>query len=189
MNNLLDDYLCKKYPKIFVERNLSMQETCMCWGFEHGNGWFFLIDSLCATIQGYIDNHNQWVKEYGKKFDEESQEHGKPSDPKNTTLIPQLVANQVKEKFGGLRFYHTGGDEVIDGMIRLAETLSYRICENCGAMNELVNPNSTGWIQTTCSSCARDKESHQKNRRMELVEIWNKVREDDQKEKESIMRK
>ena len=56
MNDALDKYLCEKYPKIFSERHGNMQETCMCWGLECGDGWFFLIDALCASIQHRVDN-------------------------------------------------------------------------------------------------------------------------------------
>ena len=30
--------LLEKYPKIFLQYDLSMKETCMCWGFECGGG-------------------------------------------------------------------------------------------------------------------------------------------------------
>ncbi len=56
MHKLLDGYLSKKYPKILAQRNLPMTQTCMCWGFEHNNGWFYLIDNLCFLIQHYVDN-------------------------------------------------------------------------------------------------------------------------------------
>ena len=49
MNEELDKQLCEKYPKIFKMRNASMQETCMCWGFEHGDGWFDIIDAACKN--------------------------------------------------------------------------------------------------------------------------------------------
>ena len=56
MSPELDKYLCEKYPKIFSERHASMQETCMCWGLECDDGWFFLIDALCSGIQNRVDN-------------------------------------------------------------------------------------------------------------------------------------
>jgi hypothetical protein len=40
MRKELDDLLCQRYPLIFSERNMSMKETCMCWGFSCGDGWF-----------------------------------------------------------------------------------------------------------------------------------------------------
>jgi hypothetical protein len=59
----------------------------------------------------------------------------------------QVVVDQVKEKFGGLRFYYTGGDDLIDGMVRMAESMSEVTCEECGY------PGTTrggGWVRTLC---------------------------------------
>jgi hypothetical protein len=63
--------------------------------------------------------------------------------------IPYITASQVKEKFGGLRFYTNGYTDVIGGMISMAESMSYRTCEVCG------NPgrsNNYGWISTLCDT-------------------------------------
>lgn len=183
MHPKLDEYLCKKYPKIFRDRHAPMTQTCMCWGFEHGNGWFHLINTLCGSIQNHIDNHNKWVEEYGKEFWEENKD--KPDVSINEpVLIPQVVAAQVKEKFGGLRFYYDGGDDIIRGMVYLAENMSYRICENCGVMTERVNTNQKGWISTTCPMCVRDGtgDDHYANQDEELVRLWDEVREEEQDE-------
>jgi len=51
----LDEALCVKYPKIFKDRYGDMKETLMCWGFDVGNGWYKILDSLCAQIQDHID--------------------------------------------------------------------------------------------------------------------------------------
>ena len=55
MSPELDEMLVVKYPKIFGNRFGSMNETCMCWGFSHGDGWYKIIDNLCANIQSHID--------------------------------------------------------------------------------------------------------------------------------------
>lgn len=122
-----DEYLCKTYPKMMVNRNKDMKETCMCWGFECGDGWFLLIETLMGNIQSHIDWRNE--------------------EKEN---VRQVTLDQVKEKFGTLRFYYSGGDESIEGMVSLAESLSGRICEDCG------NTGSTrgdGWVRTECESC------------------------------------
>ncbi len=59
----------------------------------------------------------------------------------------QVVAAQVKEKFGGLRFYIDGGDDWVYGAISMAEAMSYRTCEVCGGPGKT---RGTGWIRTTC---------------------------------------
>ena len=45
--------------------------------------------------------------------------------------------HQVKEKFGGLRFYVGGASEEIHKIIRKYEELSYKTCEVCGEHGEL----------------------------------------------------
>jgi hypothetical protein len=63
--------------------------------------------------------------------------------------MPHITASQVKEKFGGLRFYINGYTDEVRGMIRMAESMSYRTCEVCG------NPgrsNNHGWISTLCDT-------------------------------------
>jgi hypothetical protein len=127
MSPELDKQLCKKYPVLFAQRNGSPQETAMCWGFDCGDGWYDLINFLCAHIQNHIV--------YGRGGD-----------------APQVVVMQVKEKFGELRFYVDGGDEYIIGLITMAESMSRRICEICG--NKGKNRND-GWITTRCDSCHR----------------------------------
>lgn len=120
MKETLQKKLFEKYPKIFRQKDLSKQETLMCWGFECGSGWYNLIDTLCGTIKNYLDNVNE---------------------------CPQVEAVQVKEKFGGLRFYYDGGDDFIEGAVWLAESMSYRICDICGSPG---TPNNIGWIATRC---------------------------------------
>jgi len=44
-----------------------------------------------------------------------------------------MVIVQIKEKFGGLRFYVSKATERQRGMIQLASALSERTCECCGA--------------------------------------------------------
>ena len=63
--------------------------------------------------------------------------------------MPYITASQVKEKFGGLRFYTNGYNEAVSAMISMAESMSYRTCEVCG------NPgrsNNYGWISTLCDT-------------------------------------
>lgn len=55
---------------------------------------------------------------------------------------------QVKEKFGGLRFYITSGSDEIYDRISKAEKDSYTICEVTGEPGELRN--DIGWYKTLC---------------------------------------
>jgi hypothetical protein len=124
MKRELDELLCKKYPKMFVNRHADMTTTAMCWGFECGDGWFNIIDQLCANIQSHIDWKN-----------------------KEKEIVPQVTVVQVKEKFGGLRFYYDGGDDYINGLSSMAESISELTCETCG---NPVKRQGGGWVYTAC---------------------------------------
>ena len=104
MKKELDALLCSRYPLIFADRHAPMTQSCMYWGFSCGDGWFDLIDTLCARLQ-FATDHNK---------------------------APQVVATQVKEKWGMLCFYYWGGNNEQSGMVDMAEALSERICEECG---------------------------------------------------------
>ncbi len=112
------------FPLIFQGKDKPITESLIPFGLECGNGWFSLINDLCIRMQDYLDKHPE---------------------------VEQVEATQVKEKYGGLRFYVSGGDEATDKMIAEAERDSYAICEKCGST---VGVHQTkGWIQTLCLKC------------------------------------
>ena len=70
-------------------------------------------------------------------------------------LIDELInlgwdkqVTQVKEKFGGLRFYINGGSDEIYNKITEAEKLSHETCELCGKKGELRT--KIRWFTTLC---------------------------------------
>lgn len=65
---------------------------------------------------------------------------------------------QIKEKFGGLRFYINSGSEEIFSRIMKAESKSYKICEQCGRDAE---PQGSSWIRTLCEVCFEVHEKEQ----------------------------
>jgi len=140
MKQELDRLLCEKYPLMMVNRNGAVTETCMCWGFECGDGWYNILNLLMSNIQHHIDWNN---KNFEKGYKQYKQ-------------VPQVTLDQVKEKFGTLRFYYTGGDDVIDGMVRMAESMSAVTCETCGNPGEQTHG---GWIKTTCKPCEAAREA------------------------------
>ena len=129
MNKELQEKLYKKYPKIFIQKHLPMQQTAMCWGISCGDGWYDIIDTLCFNIQARVNSE----------------------EIKDPSFVCQ--ATQVKEKFGGLRFYVYGGDDYIDGLIEMAEDMSYKICSECGNKSDPSENNNRGWIYTLCKVC------------------------------------
>jgi len=71
-----------------------------------------------------------------------------------------IEAVQIKQKFGGLRFYVNYSNDDIDRAISIAESLSYKICEKCGSyVDKVKTVPYNGWIQSLCNKCRREKKS------------------------------
>lgn len=157
MKKELDEQLCEKYPKIFRDRYADMSQTAMCWGFDCGDGWYKIIDNLCQLIQNHIDYNDErieWVKKFNsdlEKAEANNWENWNDAWIKVPRELPesieQVVAVQVKEKYGTLRFYYNGGDEYIHGAVSMAESMSAVTCEVCGDPG---SSNEIGWIKITC---------------------------------------
>jgi len=81
-------------------------------------------------------------------------------ETKLAALSPGYTVSQVKEKFGGLRYYASAGDVTEEtatqfyDLIREAEAKSYEICERCGQPGRLSRRGGRGWYKTLCSACA-----------------------------------
>jgi hypothetical protein len=127
LNKKLEEELVVKHPTLYQQYGMSPQESCMCWGFECGNGWFDIIKTLSEQIEPL-----------------------------------GAIALQVKEKFGGLRFYYGvsegNGDNIekIQEFIDKAEIESYKTCEQCGKEAKTDRSNR-GWIVTVCENCRKER--------------------------------
>jgi hypothetical protein len=106
----------------------------MYFGFECGSGWFKVIYDLSIKIEGFAAD----LQVRGVKDDQ----------------LP--IVSQVKEKFGGLRFYVNNYHDDIETLIEEAEELSSITCEDCGQTGKRRNLN--GWIKTVCDSCVESYE-------------------------------
>jgi hypothetical protein len=120
------------------------KHSLMCFGFECGDGWFFLLRDLITDLKTILGS------------------------------TPFTVA-QVKEKFGGLRFY-TGGVpsaiyEQVEERIDAAEALSLRTCEVCGRDGKTYND---GWSRTLCPECEAEREKEKHKRTEKLREYLDK---------------
>ena len=118
-----------RFPKMFEEKY---------GGFAVGKGWWPLLETLCDAI----NSHTIWRT---KKTDAEP--------------IPQVVVEQVKEKFGSLRFYYRGGDEYINGLTSMAEQMSSHMCEDCGAPGKI---HGGGWLKVLCDKHEADREERRR---------------------------
>lgn len=131
------DGFMDRFPILFQDSKKPMTETCMCWGIECPIGWFHILEQLCTVLEFY---NMEFVKNHGIA----------------------VIAAQVKEKFGTLRFYYdvrpvdengivkyepdelpTDKDRqrmiamdylemLADNIIREADNMTEKTCADCG---------------------------------------------------------
>jgi NAD(P)H-flavin reductase len=70
-------------------------------------------------------------------------------------IDPEFELQQVKEKFGGLRYYaqtsgETGAYDSFHQLISLAEEASFHLCEVCGEPGECKATRQ--WLKTLCET-------------------------------------
>ena len=121
MNQKNEEYLFERYPVLYQGHRWPITTNLLPFGIETGNGWFRLIDQLSSDI-------TELDKREGS----------------------QTIAVQVKEKFGGLRFYIEGGTDAVMEAIDKAEEESLKTCELCGEPGSL---RGVGWVSTMCDKC------------------------------------
>ena len=146
MNEELTKKLYEKYPTIFSDKDKPDTESLMCYGLDHGDGWYDIIDKLCEKLR--LIERATGIK---------------------------TIAEQVKEKFAGLCFYirYEVADnttiqeydiEIWKSMIRdiisETESRSYSTCEDCGEYGKTYYRKTDGgivrnaWHSTLCKKCA-----------------------------------
>ena len=167
MREELDAKLVAKYPLIFRDRFGNMKETAMCWGFSCGDGWYNIIDTLCGLLYSdycrakeRYENLLKWKAEGGnypwvggKPITNEEIAEAKSKMDMEEMKVP--VASQVKEKFGGLRFYVDRASDDHYNYITFAESMSYRTCEVCGKPGTYY---PFGWHHVACDEHASEED-------------------------------
>lgn len=172
--------MAEKYPRYFGEDKRY-------GGFAIGEGWYHIIEELVRQINDYT----KWkrnTRAYQLRMDR-ARDKGlgavlaficrdkTPTDwdieraetimatPHEIIPAVQWISvEQIKEKFGGLRFYYSGGDDEISGMVRMAEIWAGHTCETCGNLGK---QRSGGWIRTLCDQHEAEYQEKIKNYRSE----------------------
>lgn len=141
-----EEVMHAKYPRMF-SRGYG--------GFAIGEGWFKIIEALCTQI----DSHVKWKRGqrardliYNRKQKrnpqvEEYEEFSETGFREVIEKVDHVYVRQIKEKFGGLRFYTNGGDQYVSGLIGMAESWAAQTCERCG---ETGTRRLGGWVRTLC---------------------------------------
>lgn len=109
-------------------------------------------------IEPYVECGKGWEKLYAPLF--------------QLCNLLNIDVLQVKEKFGGLRFYVGGVSEeyfdMVHAFIDAMAAYSYRVCEECGIRNKHCREGDKtytpvkvttegGWLFTLCEQCRKER--------------------------------
>jgi hypothetical protein len=121
MDKALEQKLVERWPTWFNTGG-DIRHTSMPWGFTHDDGWFDILWRLCEDLEPLVTE----MERAGGR---------------------QLEVPQVKEKFGGLRFYANCRNGPIRQRIETALQESFHTYEICGQPGRL---REDGRIKTLC---------------------------------------
>lgn len=169
------DGFMERFPILFQNKDKPESESCMSFGIECPIGWYHILDRLCTELEY---SNLESVQKWGVA----------------------IVADQVKEKYGTLRFYFNihnvdesgkvdfehDNDKLDEStnnivyehlymfaqnLIDEAEHMTVETCAECGIP---LTPDTTvetkGWITYICKKCDEQREI----RRQEYIESQKK---------------
>jgi hypothetical protein len=180
MNEELDKKLVETYPELYKNRDGDIRETLMGFGFEVGNGWYQIIDTLsCALTMSHRsakDSLEYWKSNLDKEMwkGRVGTQEDIDKAQKKFDETPCPVAVQVKEKFGTLRFYVDGATDKHYNYIDFAELMSGRTCEECGKQGQTYY---MGWHRTLCDEHADENYGDEAGEYRNKTGKWSQYKE------------
>lgn len=135
--------LKEKYPEMY--------HNVYC-GISINEGWYKIVESLSAIMYHEVKYNNERREKLLK-------------DNKYNQEIPDELefpeVHQIKEKFGGLRFYADKMSKHAQGALRMAEAMAEHTCEYCGEPGEMRHG---GWIKVLCDKHEAERQERMKER-------------------------
>ena len=143
--------LCEKYPFLIPSNRWSGKRITDCCGLDGEEGyWPGEPEEHPEYDWSYTELDEMpfgWKKAFGEQICEEIMQELVEHD-----CVDQYRILDIKEKYGSLRWYDSGGTEKIyNEIIPKYEALSEKTCIRCGAPATKI---STGWISPWCDTCA-----------------------------------
>ena len=150
----------KKYPDLLAR---SKQTDYI----GVGRGWFHILDMLFAFLSSGVERAKYRLK-YALEHPEANMGEGVTIASLEAKVEEELenlpVIQEIKEKFGGMRFYvnKCTHDQVL--AISFAEAMSNRCCEVCGKPGQ---HRQGGWVKTLCDDHFKERERGE--------DIWKEI--------------
>lgn len=141
------EQLVRDHPDLFEK---SREEY-----FSVGNGWYNILSTLCTFISGDVIRCRSRLKYALENPNDKFIEPINKLEEKLAKALEELpVIEQVKEKFGTLRFYTDRGSPEVHNYISFAEAMTAVTCEECGAPGESRNDD---WIKVLCDKHYKER--------------------------------
>jgi hypothetical protein len=118
--------LLTRFPKLYGDYYKSPQESCMCFGFEVGSGWFNLLWELSEKLEKY---------------------------PINVSQVKSKFA-MLHYYFSYSESISDEDCSIVGNLIDEAEKKSNKICEDCGKPGK--TRDIKGWFWTLCDNCEKE---------------------------------
>jgi hypothetical protein len=130
MTDEKEKFMYDTFPDLYSEHTKDMSQTCMCWGFTHGDGWFEIIKDLSEKIvaTGIKVKACQVKEKFG-------------------TLRYYVDFGEETSKEDVEKIYD---------LIGKAEAKTEVTCEDCGAPGIL---RGKGWVRTICDKCQAERDT------------------------------
>lgn len=165
MNPQTQSRLFTEYAEFFPNRNDHLRSS-MAFGFDCSDGWARLVETPLWYAKGRVSEwHRLRLLREGLiqdgRYDREGKhawlEHSARTQDKPPFRNLEVV--QVKEKFGGLRFYYQGSVTLgFIAVVEAVEWLSSVTCESCGRAGQQEKADT--WISTRCEECKTKEATH-----------------------------
>lgn len=119
--------MLRQFPELFGPGPWSIRKISVGWGFTCGDGWFPILEDLCADLAKIVRQDQ----------------------------LTQFRVSQVMGMPDGLRVKVRGGTDRIAARIGEAERASAATCERCGRSPAEMR-NIGGLRMTCCPACRAD---------------------------------
>lgn len=128
-NKIIEEYKRKREKELKEHpERFKPQWPYELFGVECGEGWKHLYEPITEYIENYNKTHED--------------------EP--------IEIHQIKEKFGGLRYYTNFCTEELRKMIDKAEKESFKTCEVCGKhIDKPIIENR--WVYAECNECHNER--------------------------------
>jgi len=145
--------LLDRYRHLFIT---DAGELTLQHGFDVGDGWFQLLDDVLASLQGALQSelNRLDMTRLSSGFESAATIACETDVALARAGTPHVV--DVKQKLGGLRvqlqFAHDRLPRALPfayGVLHLANRVSLRTCEVCGAAGSL---QKQAWLHVTCDA-------------------------------------